>query len=255
MIKKIFSTLHSSLLILNSSMYPKIVAITFVLLFACTPAHAGSPADPPPLVKQHGCDGCHRFSADTGPERKKAPDLFYAGDKFQETWLKEYLSKPVVIRKAGYITDPGFLLGKPVAAQTHVSLSREDANVMADYLLSLKMPGLAAGVVDKEVLSKEEKTKAKILFERNFGCSSCHESITLAKKVRGGISGPSLVDAGNRLQADWTFHRLTNPGKLEPKGRMPIFNLQEEEAISITKYLMTLKKENLRQGRRHGGQK
>ena len=203
---------------------------------------------PPPLVKQKGCDTCHRFSPDAGDAPRKAPALFYAGDKFQAAWLREYLKHPTVIRQAGYITDPGFLLGKPTTAQPHPALSGEEAEAMANYLLSLKIPGPAAGGVDKKPLSKGERAKAKIIFERNYGCTSCHKAIDLARKPRGGISGPSLVDAGNRLQADWVYRWLRNPKQFLPRGRMPVFGFEEreEDLRLITKYLMTLKKENLK---------
>ncbi|MFQ5444530.1 MAG: hypothetical protein ACE5EK_07930, partial [Nitrospinales bacterium] len=65
-------------------------------------------------------------------------------------------------------------------------------------------------------------------------------------KVRGGISGPSLVDAGNRLQPDWIYNWLKTPRRFEPKGRMPILNLDDETAVLLTKFLETLKKENIR---------
>ena len=118
---------------------------------------------------------------------------------------------------------------------------------MTDYLLTKKLPDLAVGMLDHEPLSKLEKTKAKIIFERNYSCTSCHEAINLAKKPRGGISGPSLVDAGNRLQPDWVFHWLNDPKKFEPKGRMPLFDFSQrkEELLLLTKYILTLKKENL----------
>lgn len=217
--------------------------LTAVLLTAGAFAYA---EEPPPAVKQHGCENCHRFEERADPPPNKAPDLFYAGDKFQKNWLKTFLQNPEVIRKAGYYNDPGFLLGKPVLSQPHIALPPEDANAIGDYLSTLKLPGLEGEAVDPEPLSKERQTEARIAFERNFGCSVCHQTITLAQKERGGISGPSLVNAGNRLQANWAFHWLKNPKKFQAKGRMPIYDLEDEDAILIAKYLMTLKKENLR---------
>ncbi|MFQ5672140.1 MAG: c-type cytochrome [Nitrospinales bacterium] len=224
----------------------------FILLLAVSiipsPGYSLAQTAPPPMVKEKGCDTCHQFSPDESNAPGKAPRLFFAGNKFQSAWLREYLKHPVVIRQAGYITDPGFLLGKPTVAQPHPALSGEEAEVMANYLLSLKIPTPAAVGMDKKPLSKGERARAKIIFERNYGCTSCHKAIDLARKPRGGVSGPSLVDAGNRLQADWVYRWLRNPKQFLPKGRMPVFGFEgrEEDLRLITQYLMTLKKENLK---------
>ena len=103
------------------------------------------------------------------------------------------------------------------------------------------MPTLAKGIVDDVPLTKGNKVKIKILFERNYGCIACHEGINLAGKARGGISGPSLANAGNRLTADWVFNWLKTPHNFITSGRMPYYNLDDESAIKLSKYIMTLK--------------
>jgi len=191
--------------------------------------------------KKYGCSSCHRFTAEKSPKPRKAPDLFYAGDKFQKPWLEKFLQTPVVIRKAGTSTDPDFLKASSTPAPPHPTLSMEEALAMADYLLSLSMPGLAKNKVDDVPLTKGSKVRIKILFERNYGCIACHEGINLAGQARGGISGPSLANAGNRLTADWVFNWLKTPEKFVARGRMPFFNLDDESAIKLTKYIMSLK--------------
>lgn len=191
-------------------------------------------------AQRHGCTECHRFSADDSQESAKGPDLFYAGDKFQEKWLQSFLRKPVMVRKAGYSGDPGFLRGEPTLTQPHPALADKDAAEMAQYLLSLKHPDLLTGKVDDEPLSKGKRARVKILFERDFSCIACHEGINLAGKARGGVSGPSLADAGNRLQPDWVYSWLQSPKIFLDKGRMPVYDLEDETAVLLTKYLMTL---------------
>ncbi|MCH9024372.1 MAG: hypothetical protein IH931_03480 [candidate division Zixibacteria bacterium] len=61
----------------------------------------------PKLMQDQGCTTCHRFTQNQ-PEGT-APDLFYAGNKFQKSWLEKFLQTPVVVRKAGTSTDPDFL--------------------------------------------------------------------------------------------------------------------------------------------------
>ncbi|MFQ5450818.1 MAG: c-type cytochrome [Nitrospinaceae bacterium] len=215
--------------------------MALILIWMTGPALMAPAMATPSPAEKHGCTECHRFSPDAPEASAKAPDLFYAGDKFQSAWLEKFLQKPVVIRKAGYLMDPGFLEGKPTLARPHVALSEKDAREMVRFLLSLKQPDPVSGIVDDKPLTKGKRVKAKILFERNYGCIACHEGINLAGKPRGGISGPSLANAGNRLQADWVFNKLKSPEKIPGKSRMPRFDLEDEAAVQLTKYIMSLK--------------
>jgi len=97
-----------------------------------------------------------------------------------------------------------------------------------------------------KTLSKGQKAKTKYEFERTFSCISCHQSLNLAGKSRGGISGPSLINAGNRLQASWVANWLKNPKMFSEKNRMPIYKMDDETRLRFTQFIMTLKKENLR---------
>lgn len=193
------------------------------------------------LPGKHGCTSCHRFLAEEPLESHKAPDLFYAGNKFQKPWLEKFLQTPVIVRKAGTSTDPDFLKAGSTPAQSHPTLPQKEALAMADYLMSLSISDLVQGKVDDIPLSKGTRVRVKILFERNYGCISCHEGINLAGQARGGISGASLANAGNRLTADWIFNWLKTPKKFIARGRMPSFNLDDESAIKLTKYIMSLK--------------
>jgi cytochrome c peroxidase len=213
------------------------LTLTFLygMLILSSPVQAEST-----LPEKHDCSSCHRFSAKDSLESHKAPDLFYAGDKFQKAWLEKFLQVPAIVRKVGTSTDPDFLKEKSTL-QPHPSLPKKDALAMVDYLMSLSMPNLTKNKVDDVPLTKGTKVRTKILFERNYGCIACHEGINLAGQARGGISGPSLANAGNRLTADWVFNWLKTPQKFIARGRMPYFELDDEAAIKLTKYIRSLK--------------
>ena len=91
----------------------------------------------PALVKEKQCDTCHRFSKNE--TEKSAPDLFFAGDKFQKKWLEKFLRQPEPIRLAGHTRDPGFLKGTPQYTGPHPALSLKEAQQMTDHLMSLKI--------------------------------------------------------------------------------------------------------------------
>ncbi len=194
----------------------------------------------PEEIEKKGCRDCHRFSSEE-KQPARGPDLFYAGDKFHENWLKEFLQSPKVIRKVGYITDPGFPSGNPEVSQPHSTLTHEESARVSTFLMTLHLPDYETGKVDDVPLSKGARAQAKMLFERNFGCIACHEALNLVGKVRGGVSGPTLVDSGLRLKPDWVFHWLKSPEKFLPRGRMPVFNLDDETAIRITKYVLSIR--------------
>jgi len=66
--------------------------------------------------------------------------------------------------------------------------------------------------------------------------------LNLVGKVRGGVSGPSLVNSGLRLKPDWIFHWLKTPQKCMYEGRMPVFDLDDQTTIRITKYILSIRK-------------
>ena len=108
------------------------------------------------------------------------------------------------------------------------------------------LPEMPDETSNLKTLSKGQKAKTKYEFERTFSCISCHQSLNLAGKPRGGISGPSLIDAGNRLQASWVANWLKNPKMFSEKNRMPIYKMDDKTRLRFTQFIMALKKENLR---------
>ena len=194
----------------------------------------------PEEIGKKGCKECHRFSSEE-KESNKGPDLFYAGDKFYKNWLNKFLQSPTVIREVNVFSESGFLDEKNRGSNPHVALAKEGAERVANFLMTLRLPNLEVGKVNKEPLSKGERAQTKMLFERSFGCISCHRALNLVGKIRGGVSGPSLVNAGLRLKPDWIFHWLKTPQKFMYEGRMPVFALDEETAIRITKYIFGIR--------------
>jgi len=193
------------------------------------------------LIQEKNCASCHRLSQKEN--MKKGPDLFYAGNKFKRPWLEKYLQNPVILRKAGTIHNPDFLKGEH--ENKHPSLSKKEAGKITQELMDMTLLNLS---VEKpqNPLSKAQKAKTKYEFERTFSCISCHQSLNLAGKPRGGISGPSLVNAGNRLQANWVAIWLKKPKTFSEKSRMPVYKMDDETLLRFTQFIMTLKNEGVR---------
>lgn len=216
----------------------------FIAMFWLGTAFSVQAIEDVSLLEKNGCAQCHRISPDSPLDQRKGPDLFFAGNKFQTPWLIKWLQQPEAIRLSGFITDAGFLKGEPTIATPHPKLGQENARAIAAILEKLTIEGLEKAPTDElhEPLSKGKRFKFKILFEREYGCISCHQSVNLAGQPRGGISGPTMLNAGDRLKADWVYRWLKNPEVFEKRGRMPRFEFNEDELKALTRYVMWHKK-------------
>ena len=214
--------------------------VVSILLFLCCGSAFPVWAEPVEIVEK-GCKECHRFSSH---EKKfyKGPDLFFAGNKFYKNWLTKFLQSPMVIREVNVFSGSNLLREESKAIDRHVALKEDESEKVANYLMTLRLPNLELGKVNEEPLSKSERARAKVLFERPFGCISCHRALNLVGKVRGGVSGPSLINSGERLKPDWVFHWLKTPQQFMHEGRMPVFDMNEETTVLITKYILSIRK-------------
>ncbi len=67
------------------------------------------------------------------------------------------------------------------------------------------------------------RIKGRILFGKNQMCFACHLTRTRYGVEIGGKTGPTLTDAGKRLNPDWVFAFLMDPKRYTPVPRMPIY--------------------------------
>ena len=167
--------------------------------------------------EKQGCVDCHYTQ---GPARektiedqlaKKGPELWYAGSKFNRPWLEAWLSSPKPIRLLKYNSlvdkNPG----------NHPVLSSGDATLVSDFLMSLTSDVIEAGLI-----KPKSHPKGRLIFKKKMPCAGCHQYVD-RKKVLGGLSGPSLVGAGARLNADWIYAYLAHPKIFKPVKMMPVF--------------------------------
>jgi len=193
------------------------------------------------VFKSKKCNACHSMSGSPASsfieqQKKKGPDLWYAGSKFQEKWLENYLQKPENIRPLAF----GSVKEKNTLK--HPALSAADAKTVTAYLTSLKSAAVTKGAVKKA----NKGVKGKILFKKKQACYGCHQAPKKAGKeggkIIGGYSGPSFVGAAERLQGDWIYSYLKNPKPFITAGRMPYYkHLKDKEIKTITEYMMSFK--------------
>jgi mono/diheme cytochrome c family protein len=198
---------------------------------------------------QKECASCHNI---TGPVAtilkeafaKKGPDLSYAGNKYRQDWIVEWLQKPTRIRPAGmYYGDhiKHGTKGDELDASTlanHAVLSKEDATAVAAELMKLKPHDdlIAKEIIEPGTITKQE---GEMNFDKFWGCMACH----LIEPDYGGLSGPELYTASKRLQPEFIASFIRNPQVWEPKTWMPNKGASNGFILKMVRYFEVLSKE------------
>lgn len=202
------------------------------------------------ILNQQGCTTCHAISGSPPSTLKelwqrKAPDLFYAGNKYRQAWLESWLQNPKRIRPAGMFymnhIKPGAkrnMIDKSTLTQ-HVKLNASDAKKAAQALASLK---------SNTSLIDAEKHDAKIspgplgemMFDKIYGCMACHQ----IEPGYGGLSGPELYTAGKRLTPEFMLSFIRSPQAWDTKTWMPNSRLPDNNMQKLVNYIIALSKEN-----------
>lgn len=219
-----------------SRKYLFLLKIVFLaVFFAHTPAQAGV-NEGKKIFESKKCSVCHQINGPASEKTiqdqlaKKAPELWYAGSKFKQEFLVKWLQDPKPIRPMEY-----YSLTRRNKAD-HPKLGQTEARDVAEFLMTLKSPDVKA-----RGIKPASTPKARGIFIKKQACYGCHEVISGDKAV-GGLTGPSFVKAGGRLQPDWIYSYLSNPKAFKPVRDMPDYNgyLTDEEMAMLAAYVSSL---------------
>ena len=186
------------------------------------------------LFEQVGCTGCHLVK---GYENipKIAPSLKKISAKADPGWMVRWIENPHKFR--------------PRTRMPNFDLKQDDAVAIAAYLWSQsKEEGdkwtqdhpAPAGLREGDA---NDIAKGKKLVE-TIGCKGCHgfadgEFTTPLGKSKDLV--PNLKDIAAKVTGpQWIYHWIKDPRGFSPDTRMPSLRLSDDEALSITNYLMTL---------------
>lgn len=184
------------------------------------------------------CSSCHSLEASGSldPEElvlAQGPTLAYAGSKFKAEWLQKWLVTPYRLRQAGYLSYRHVVstaTGDRIDERTllpHPALVPVQAKSVADYLGKLKKdptpyPWDTAGTA----------IRVQVHFEKILGCGSCHQ----AQPGQGGLSGPELYTAFERLDPKWTASFIAEPNYWTAVP-MPKLSVRGDQLTAISDYL------------------
>jgi len=172
------------------------------------------------------CGTCHDKEA---KGTNTPPSLYGAGDRYQRTWVKEYLLDPHNRRyeKKGV---------RPTIRMPDYRLSPAEAERLAAFLSEeTGEDSLVPNDMDWTVKDTAMITKGEQLYSE-YRCGSCH-----VINGAGGEIGPALDGAGNRLKPDWMYTFVGDARRLIPETPMKNYDLWDEERKALTYYLLSMR--------------
>jgi mono/diheme cytochrome c family protein len=206
-------------------------------------AAAAAPAAPETggaEIAARQCASCHSFTADEGGDlaalaSRQGPGLGFAGSKFRREWLEAWLQEPRRLRPAGYLPFR-YTVGTPQGDRVdaallpvHPRLGPAEARAVAAYLASLRK--------ELQPFPSAEPNgaiRAEVHFGKILPCGGCHQ----ARPGVGGVSGPELYSAAERLNRDWALSFIADPVYWR-KGPMPRLNVRSDQLAALGEYIFT----------------
>jgi mono/diheme cytochrome c family protein len=176
---------------------------------------------------------CHRLEGQADSRfNLKAPDLIWAGSKYQRPWLIRWLTgKEAPLYAKGYRWDLS------VGPLKHPVVSEAEANAIADYFVEHhKDPRVTVGAFDLSKVTKFEATFGGMAYKAH-ACLGCHV-IEENGKIIGGPQSASLVEAGQRYDQDWLFRFGQNPQDFVPHSGEFLADATEPQLRAVIGFLM-----------------
>ncbi len=191
--------------------------------------------DPGKVLAEKKCASCHRFVGEAKSRFDiKAPDLMWGGNKYQVSWLKNFLQgneQPLYLKN--YRWDQ---TRKP---QKHLVISKAEAHSIANYFSkSLMDSRVKKGALDLSLFTQMEATLGEQIFKEH-SCSACHQ-INDDGKLVGGQQSTSFVNAGKRYNVDWVYRFNSHPPDYAPHSGEFVADVSQEGLRFVTGYIMTL---------------
>ncbi len=175
------------------------------------------------LMRDLRCFSCHMINGHGGD---MAPDLTWEGTAVQREWLTQFLNNPETLRPALIRRMPKF------------NLTDSEINTLADYMMTVyQTPQFDRDSLPVSGFTPSQVEQGRQFFYSKFACQSCH--IADFSKDKGYI-GPALAGTGKRFNAAWIYHWLKDPQSLRPGTIEPNQHMTDDEARSLTAFLMSL---------------
>jgi mono/diheme cytochrome c family protein len=185
-----------------------------------------TPAVGEDLFRSLNCASCHRHDVIQPRTGSVAPDLASEGLRVNRPWLEAYLQRPTSIRPFGYRPGDGSRM------PDHRLTPEEAADITAFLVTQKEGAPVVAMDFHPQRLTAFSQNKAKRLLTEKLSCLGCHRFGEI-----GGRIGPDLTAVGTRLQPDYLFAIIKNPGAVAPHSVMPKLPMPDEQVQLIASFL------------------
>ncbi len=187
------------------------------------------------LFEDLGCHGCHltegyeELSKENGTS-VIGPSLRRIGAKVDHAWLVRWVTNPHEFRPRTRM--PNFMFSEEQAVQIAAYLLSDTKAPSDEWTAAHPAPSLAGA----------DATHGRELMDA-IGCRACH---ALAPDEVAGQLGankdiaPNLSKIAEKTSPQWIYNWIRNPRGYSAVARMPSLRLSDDEARSITAYLVTL---------------
>jgi len=172
------------------------------------------------LIRESNCVGCHKIE---GYDKQWVPALDGIGAKVNRAWLVNWLKNP-----AGYFAK---------TKMPNFQLSEDEANMLADFLMSFKQYALPLDSLPSRLTSAADTRKTSMVELgstrfREARCISCHPI-----NGKGGSVAPDLGKVASKVSPSWLYHYIRNPKRLQPGVVMPRYRFSDEELQGVVAYM------------------
>ena len=184
-------------------------------------------------IIQQTCVQCHRLEGKADSRfNLRAPDLIWAGSKYQRPWLIRWLTgKEAPLYAKGYRWDLTEVPSK------HPMVTESDANAIADYFAEHnKDPRVTVGAFDLSKVTKFDVAFGGVAYKAH-ACLGCH-TIEENGKLIGGQQSAALQKSGQRYDKDWLFRFGLNPQDFVPHSGEFLADATEPQLRAVIGYLM-----------------
>lgn len=193
---------------------------------------AGDQARAKDLIQQT-CVQCHRLEGIADSRfNLRAPDLIWAGSKYQRSWLIRWL-----IGKEEPLYAKGYRWDLTEVPSKHPMVTEAEANAIADYFAEHnKDPRVTVGAFDLSKVSKFEVAFGAVAYKAH-ACLGCH-TIEENGRLIGGQQSAALQKSGQRYDKDWLFRFGLNPQDFVPHSGEFLADATEPQLRAVIGYLM-----------------
>lgn len=122
---------------------------------------------------------------------------------------------------------------------SHPTLDQEQAETIAAALMTLQLKSALVYEMKANEIKQVSRRMGEMNFRKFKGCVSCHQDSV----DEGGVSGPELYTAFNRLQLTYLISYNKDPAAWEPRSLMPNQHLKEKDIEKLVGYLKTIAEE------------